>query len=56
MYMTTNSAPATARITQIITDHTGSLALSRGLNNKFTTYYHYLLKGLIDKPSYLLID
>lgn len=35
MYMTTNNAPKTASITHIIADHTGSLALSRGRNNRF---------------------
>ncbi|AOV59343.1 hypothetical protein N231010_120 [Synechococcus phage S-CAM4] len=35
MYTTTNNAPATASSTHIITDHTGSVTLSRGRNNKF---------------------
>jgi|14_taG_2_1085336.scaffolds.fasta_scaffold00998_20 peroxiredoxin len=35
MYMTYPNASATAMTTQIITDHTGSAGLSKGLNNKF---------------------
>jgi len=46
----------TASITQIITDHTGSSGLSKGRNNKFIIYYHYLEMVLVDMPSYLLID
>jgi hypothetical protein len=35
MYITTNNAPATASITHIIADHTGSFTLSSGRNNRF---------------------
>ncbi len=55
MYTTYPIANPTAIITKIITDHTGSAGLSKGLNIKFTIYFHSLQKELIDMPSYLSI-
>ena len=54
MYITYPNAKPTAMIVKIITDHTGSEGLSKGLNNKFIKKVP--IKGLNSWYSYKLFN